>query len=74
MRFLLTAGEFGATEALRIGLVQEVVPAGQQFDRPVAIACAVAAQAPLGSGNPSQRPGVARQGHVGSGRLPTRGG
>src|SRR5215831_17438913 len=28
-----TAGEFGATEALRIGLVQEVVPAGQQLDR-----------------------------------------
>ena len=26
VRFLLTAGEFGATEALRIGLVQEVVP------------------------------------------------
>src|SRR5215467_1558395 len=26
MRFLLTAEEFGATEALRIGLVQEVVP------------------------------------------------
>ena len=28
MRFLLTAEEFGAAEALRIGLVQEVVPAG----------------------------------------------
>ena len=26
MRFLLTADEFGAAEALRIGLVQEVVP------------------------------------------------
>jgi len=37
--FLLTAEEFGATEAL-----QEVVPAGQQLDQPVA----VAAQAPLG--------------------------
>ena len=35
----------GATEALRVGLVQEVVPAGQQLDRAVAIACAVAAQA-----------------------------
>jgi len=41
--FLLTAEEFGATEALRIGLVQEVVPAGQQLDRAVAIVCAVAA-------------------------------
>jgi enoyl-CoA hydratase/carnithine racemase len=27
MRFVLTAEEFGAAEALRIGLVQEVVPA-----------------------------------------------
>ena len=52
MRFLLTTGEFGATEALRIGLVQEVVPAGQQLDRAVAIACAVAAQAPLGFREP----------------------
>ena len=50
--FLLTAEEFGATEALRIGLVQEVVPAGQQLDRAVAIACVVAAQAPLGFREP----------------------
>jgi len=48
MRFLLTAEEFGADQALRIGLVQEVVPAGEQLDRAVAIARAVAAQAPLG--------------------------
>ncbi len=47
MRFLLTAEDFGATGALRIGLVQEVVPAGQQLDRVVARGCAVAAQAPL---------------------------
>jgi enoyl-CoA hydratase/carnithine racemase len=47
MRFLLTAEEFGAAEALRIGLVQEVVPAGQQLDRARAIAHTVAAQAPL---------------------------
>src|SRR4051812_13473923 len=45
MRFLLTAEEFGAAEALRIGLVQEVVPAGQQLDRAVAIAEVIAAQA-----------------------------
>ena len=48
MRFLLTGEEFGAAEALRIGLVQEVVPAGTQRDRAVAIAQVIAAQAPLG--------------------------
>jgi enoyl-CoA hydratase/carnithine racemase len=48
MRFLLTAEEFGAAEALRIGLVQEVVPAGRQLDRAVEIAQLIAAQAPLG--------------------------
>jgi enoyl-CoA hydratase/carnithine racemase len=48
MRFLLTAEEFGADEAYRIGLVQEVVPAGQQVERAVQIAQVIAAQAPLG--------------------------
>ena len=48
MRFLLTADEFGAQEAYRIGLVQEVVKPGEQFDRAVAIAETIAAQAPLG--------------------------
>jgi enoyl-CoA hydratase/carnithine racemase len=48
MRFLLTAEEFGAGEALRIGLVQEVVPAGTHVERAVGIARVVAAQAPLG--------------------------
>lgn len=48
MRFLLTAQEFGAAEALRIGLVQEVVAAGEQLDRAVAIAERIAACAPLG--------------------------
>lgn len=48
MRFLLTAEEFGAAEALRIGLVQEVVPHGQQLERAVALATLIAAQAPLG--------------------------
>jgi enoyl-CoA hydratase len=48
MRFLLTGEEFGAAEALRIGLVQEVVPAGEQLDRAIAIARLIAAQAPLG--------------------------
>lgn len=48
MRWLLTAEEFGAAEALRIGLVQEVVPAGQQLQRATEIARTIAAQAPLG--------------------------
>jgi enoyl-CoA hydratase/carnithine racemase len=48
MRFLLTAEEFGAEQALRIGLVQEVVPPGRQLDRAVEIAEVIAAQAPLG--------------------------
>ena len=48
MRFLLTAEEFGATEALRIGLVQEVVEPGRQLGRAVEIAQRISAQAPLG--------------------------
>jgi enoyl-CoA hydratase/carnithine racemase len=48
MSFLLTADEFGAHEAMRIGLVQEVVPAGMQFGRAVEVAHRIAAQAPRG--------------------------
>jgi enoyl-CoA hydratase/carnithine racemase len=48
MRFLLTAEEFGAAEAMRIGLVQEVVPAPTQLERATEIAHVVAAQGPLG--------------------------
>lgn len=48
MRYLLTADEFDAAEALRIGLVQEVVPVGQQHDRALAIAQRIASRAPLG--------------------------
>lgn len=48
MRFLLTAEEFGAAEAHRIGLVQEVVPAGKHVERAKAVAHLVAKQAPLG--------------------------
>lgn len=47
MRYLLTGDELDAAEALRIGLVQEVVPAGEQRARAMAIAEAIAAQAPL---------------------------
>jgi enoyl-CoA hydratase len=48
MRFLLTAEPFGAAEALRIGLVQEVLPRDKLLDRATAIAERIAAQAPLG--------------------------
>src|SRR5215211_2828142 len=48
MRFLLTAEEFGAEEARRIGLVQEVVPAGKHVQRATEIAHTIADQAPLG--------------------------
>ena len=46
-RYLLTGDEFGAAEALRLGFVQEVVPAGQQKERALAIAQIIAEQAPL---------------------------
>ncbi len=46
MRFLLTAEEFGAEEALRIGLVQQVVPLGEQLEEAVRVAGTIAAQAP----------------------------
>src|SRR5438874_5043867 len=48
MRYLLTGDEFDAAEALRIGMVQEVVEHGTQVERAVAIAEVIAAQAPLG--------------------------
>ncbi len=48
MRWLLTGDEFDAAEAFRIGLVQEVVEHGKQFDKAVEIAERIAAQAPLG--------------------------
>ena len=50
MRFLLTAEEFGAAEALRIGLAQEVdMPAGSHLRRARELAQQlIAQQAPLG--------------------------
>jgi enoyl-CoA hydratase/carnithine racemase len=48
MRFLLTAEEFGAAEAMPIGLVQEVVPAGAHVQRAADLAHLIAQQAPLG--------------------------
>lgn len=47
MRWLLTGDTFDATEALRLGLVQEVVPNGTQFERALALALRIAEQAPL---------------------------
>ena len=46
-RYLLTGDEFGATEALRLGFVQEVVQAGQEKERALKIARTIAEQAPL---------------------------
>jgi enoyl-CoA hydratase len=48
MYHLFLCDEFGAAEAHRIGLVQEVVPAGTQTDRAMALAQRIAANAPLG--------------------------
>lgn len=47
MRWILTGDSFDATEAHRIGLVQEVVPHGEQYSRGLELAHRVAAQAPL---------------------------
>ena len=47
MRWLLTGDWFDAAEALRIGLVQQVVPAGTQLERALDLAERIAAQAPL---------------------------
>ncbi len=48
MRYLLTGDEMSADEALRFGLVQELVEPGKQFERALQIAQVIAAQAPLG--------------------------
>ncbi len=47
MRWILTGDMFDAREAHRIGLVQEVVPDGTEFDRAIELAERIAAQAPL---------------------------
>ena len=49
MRWLLTGEPYDAAEALRIGLVQEVVEPGRQLDRAIELAEAIAIRsAPLG--------------------------
>jgi enoyl-CoA hydratase len=47
MKWLLTGDEFDSPEAHRIGLVQEVVPVGQQFERSLELAERIALRAPL---------------------------
>jgi enoyl-CoA hydratase len=47
MRWILTGDTFDAAEALRMGLVQEVVADGTQYRRALEIAERIAAQAPL---------------------------
>ena len=48
MYHLMLCDEFGAAEAYRIGLVQEVVPAGRQVERAMEIAAIINGNAPLG--------------------------
>ena len=47
MRYLLTGDEFDAAEALRIGMIQEVVRHGRHLERAIELAETVAKQAPL---------------------------
>jgi len=47
MRYLLTGDELPAQEALRLGLVQELVKPGTQYERAMAFAETIAHQAPL---------------------------
>ncbi len=48
MRFLLTGDEMSGPEAYRLGLVQELVEPGQQFERALEIAESICRAAPLG--------------------------
>jgi enoyl-CoA hydratase/carnithine racemase len=48
MRYLLTADDFSAEEAYRIGLIQAVVEPGEQIEAAFQIAQTNATQAPLG--------------------------
>jgi enoyl-CoA hydratase len=48
MRYMLTGDTWGAEEAHRMGLVQEVTPPGKQLDVAIELAKKIAAVAPLG--------------------------
>jgi len=47
-RYMLTGDWFDAAEAKRLGLVQEIAPAGTELEAAIALAEKIAAQAPLG--------------------------
>ena len=47
MRYLLTGDEFNSADALRLGMVAEVVAAGSELERAIQLAEVIAAQAPL---------------------------
>ena len=47
MLHLLTGGEFGADEALRLNLVQKIVPTGRELDEALGVARQIAELAPL---------------------------
>lgn len=47
MKWLLTGDEFDVQEAYRIGLVQEIVPTGEQYARGLELAKTIAQRAPL---------------------------
>ncbi len=71
MRWLLTGDEFPATEAHRMGLVQEVVPHGEQLTIAASLAEIVAAQAPLGvyASLASSRAAIPNAEHAAAARL-----
>jgi enoyl-CoA hydratase/carnithine racemase len=48
MRYMLTGDEWGAAEAYRLGLVQEVTPPGKQLARAIDLANQISTAAPLG--------------------------
>jgi enoyl-CoA hydratase/carnithine racemase len=48
MRYMLTGDEWGAAEAYRLGLLQEVTAPGKELDRALDLANNIAAAAPLG--------------------------
>jgi enoyl-CoA hydratase/carnithine racemase len=48
MRYMLTGEEWGAEEAMRMGLVQEITPPGRHVTRALELAQKIADAAPLG--------------------------
>lgn len=48
MRYMLTGEQWGAEEARRLGLVQDITAPGKQLDRAIELAQKIAAAAPLG--------------------------